>query len=166
MTHTVSTCVSFPRKYDFKGKRWNHISREAHVFVEELLVVNPDERMSADKALQSVWLSQRHSAHIPHVHEVSSARDCMVKFADYSKLRKLALMVIAHKSTSLEIGNLRRIFHKYDTVADGHLEYSEFKAAVMELGLAEEECQRVFEGVDMDGTGQIHYTEFLASTIE
>ena len=38
----------------------------------------------------------------------------MIRYAGYSKLKKMALMVVAHKSSSEEIGILRKIFQKYD----------------------------------------------------
>lgn len=115
-----------------------------------------------------MWLNRRHSVTVrnPEEDEIVKANESMVKFGNYSKLRKLALMVVAHKSTSNEIGILRKVFQKYDTVGDGQLSYKEFKAAIGDVGFDEDECRGVFDGIDLDGSGKIRYTEFLAATIE
>ena len=75
-------------------------------------------------------------------------------------LKKLALMVIAHKSTRKEIGILRKIFEKYDTERNGtcmtRLYQSTHRLRVCLL----------FKNQDLDGSGSIRYTEFIASALE
>lgn len=155
-------------KYDFRGRRWKKISPSAKEFVKSLLVVDPEERATADEAFRAAWLNRRYSATVrnPHSDEVDSANQSLVKFSSYSKLKKVALMVIAHKSTSDEIGILRKVFQQYDTDKNGVLSYHEFKAAFDAAGYTEEDCQRMFDACDLDGSGKIRYTEFLAATIE
>lgn len=51
-------------------------------------------------------------------------------FAEYPKLKKMALMVIAHKSTSEEIGFLRQIFNLYDKSHHGMVTLEDFCAAL------------------------------------
>lgn len=81
-------------------------------------------------------------------------------------MKKLALMVIAHRSTSDEIGDLRRAFQKYDRDKTGIVTLQEFKSSLADYGYSDIELERMFMGCDIDGTGQIRYTEFLAATIE
>lgn len=91
----------------------------------------------------------------------------MQAFAGYGKLKKLSLMVVAYKSTSEEIGFLRKLFNKFDKLQDGEVSLPEFKAAFMEhYDYSEGELEKLFAGIDIDGTGSVHYSEFLASTIE
>ena len=75
-------------------------------------------------------------------------------------------MVIAHRSTSEEIGFLRRAFQKYDLEKKGVISKSEFKESLCGYGYSDHELELMFQGCDIDGTGLIRYTEFLASTIE
>ena len=56
-------------------------------------------------------------------------------------------MVIAHKSTSEEIGILRKVFEKYDTEKNGVISRDEFKAALEIYGYSDEELVSMFEGV-------------------
>lgn len=154
--------------YQYRGRRWKRISDQAKAFCDELLVVDYDERADAEEALSMAWLNRRYAATVrnPHEHEMKSANASMMKYAKYAKIKKLALMVCAHKSTSREIGILRKVFQKYDTKKDGQLSYEEFKAAIKDVGYSEEDYRSIFDAVDLDGTGKIRYTEFLAATIE
>jgi Ca2+-binding EF-hand superfamily protein len=87
-------------------------------------------------------------------------------FAEYGRLKKLALLVVAYKSTDDEIGFLRKIFKKFDMTHDGEVEMHEFKKALEVYHYTDEELERMFMGMDIDGTGKVHYVEFLAATIE
>jgi len=87
-------------------------------------------------------------------------------FADYGKLKKLALMLIAYRSTSEEIGYLRRMFETFDLQHDGEVTLEEFKAVLEDYEYSDAELERMFRAMDLDGTGLVHYSEFLAATIE
>ena len=82
------------RQYEFKGRRWKRISKQGRAFVEDLLVVDPNDRATSDEAMKAIWLNRRFGATVrdPCSEELESVQNSMVKFADYSKLRKLALM--------------------------------------------------------------------------
>uniref|UniRef100_A0A7S1VXM4 Calmodulin n=1 Tax=Ditylum brightwellii TaxID=49249 RepID=A0A7S1VXM4_9STRA len=155
-------------KYDFKGKRWANISAQAKNFVSELLQLNPDQRPTASEASKSSWLNRRCnvSVRFPDDDQLDNIQTSLQNFAAYSKLKKLALMVIAHKSTSEEIGFLRKAFEQYDEDHDGFIELNDFRDALQSYGYCEEDIMDMFHGADIDSTGSIKYTEFLAATIE
>ena len=135
--------------FDFKGRRWKRLSAQSKEFVRSLLVVDPQERLDADEALSAVWLNRRLTATVrnPYEEELEGATNSIVRYSNYSKLKKMALMVVAHKSSTQEIGILRKIFQKYDTQKDGQLSYDEFKAALQDAGVPEDECERIFDSV-------------------
>lgn len=70
-----------------------------------------------------------------------------MNYAGYSKLKKVALMLVAHKSTSEEIGILRKIFQKYDTEKNGHLSFDEFNHALRDAGYSQDEIRQVFDSL-------------------
>ena len=146
--------------YVFKGRRWKRISKQAKAFVDDLLQVDPDDRATTEEALKASWLNRRFGATVrsPHLEEMDNAKTSIKKFANYSKLRKVALMVVAHKSTSAEIGILRKVFQEYDKKGCGQLNYDQFKAALQEAGYTDDEYRKIFDAVDLDGTGLIRYT--------
>jgi hypothetical protein len=56
-------------------------------------------------------------------------------------------MVVAHKSSSEEIGILRKVFEKYDSRRDGSISYEEFCEALRDFGHTDEALQDMFEAV-------------------
>ena len=165
-------------KYHFKARRWANVSKEAKNFVTDCLTNDPKHRPSADEAQHSIWVRQRRSKPARSIHEVGAdaideyeildkIEATMATFATYSKLKQLALMVVAYKSTTEEIGHLRDIFQQFDKLGNGEITLPEFKALYQEhYDFTDEELENLFNGCDLDGTGVIHYIEFLASTIE
>jgi calcium-dependent protein kinase len=136
-------------KYDFKGRRWKQVSNQAKEFVQDLLVLDPNERLTADQAFRSPWLNSRHAATVrnPLQEELDSAQGAIMNYAKYSKLKKVALMLVAHKSTSEEIGILRKIFQQYDTERNGHLSFDEFSHALRDAGYPQDEIRQVFDSL-------------------
>jgi serine/threonine protein kinase len=78
-------------KYDFKGRRWKRISPQAKAFVEDLLVVDPDERAKAEEAAASTWLNQRYGATVraPTEQELETTMASLSSYSHYRKLKKL-----------------------------------------------------------------------------
>ena len=155
--------------YQYVGTRWqNKVSMQARKLVDELLQKDPDERPTAEEALCCKWLTNtsRNDSENDNIEVMDNVQATIESFAAYSKLKKLALMVIAHRSTSEEIGFLRRAFQKYDLDKKGVISKSEFKESLCGYGYSDHELELMFQGCDIDGTGLIRYTEFLASTIE
>jgi Ca2+-binding EF-hand superfamily protein len=56
-------------------------------------------------------------------------------------------MVVAHKSSSEEIGILRKVFQKYDSRRDGSITFDEFCRVLEEFGHSEEDLERMFHAV-------------------
>eukprot|EP00977_Amphora_coffeiformis_P017483 scaffold5754_cov166-Amphora_coffeaeformis.AAC.5 len=75
-------------------------------------------------------------------------------------------MVVAHKSSSDEIGILRKLFRKYDAHHYGSIALEDFCAGMRAGGLSMEESRDIFTAMDLSGGGSIRYTEFVAATIE
>jgi calcium-dependent protein kinase len=157
-------------KFAFKARTWKFVTASAKQFCTELLEYNPDVRPTAEQALHLPWLDTvKHRTRTMSV-DFAQHRDwvqvSLESFCQYTILKKLALMVVAHKSTDEEIGFLRRMFHQFDQTNDGDISYSEFASAMEEYGYTENECEALFKGVDLDNSGVVNYSEFVAATIE
>jgi len=145
--HIVEQIMS--GSFEFNGRRWKRVSNQGKEFVRDLLVLDPAERFTSEQALSSAWLNRRFAATVrnPMREEIESAHQSMVNYAKYSKLKQVALMVIAHRSTSEEIGILRKLFQKYDTTGRGHVTYDEFKAAISSAGFSEDAAREIFDAL-------------------
>jgi calcium-dependent protein kinase len=87
--------------YDFEDEIWEGASDRAKEFIKELLVVDPHNRITADKALYHPWLTNVSShdgfSAAPDAAFVQRVREGIVHYADQGEFRKLALNVIAKK---------------------------------------------------------------------
>jgi len=154
--------------YDFKGCRWKGVSRDAMGFIDKLLVVDPKKRLTSCQALNSKWQLKQFnlSSRRPNLSIMDNVQGALENYASYCMFKKLSLLVIAQKSTLVDIGYLRDAFDQYNSSNNGEITRKEFRSAIESYNYAEHELERMFNAVDVDGSGCIYYTEFLAATLE
>ena len=165
MMNRIRLCV-----YSFNTTRWRDVSVESCKFVSSLIVLDPMLRLTAEQALQHPWLEEdfkRQQAMIDNKFMLSITKS-LERYANYSKLKKLVLHVVAHRSTGTEIGELHEAFEKIDLAQDASVSFEEFKEVLIKCGCDynTEKILRLFRSIDLDGSGEIDYTEFIAATIE
>jgi len=151
-------------EYAFDGPSWQYISKEAKEFVKNLLKVEAKFRWTPEQALKSAWLKNAASSSNGEIKQ--GLKSSLKSYKEAGDLKKLALHVIAHKSTSSEVFKLREAFREFDENQDGSITYKEFKAALKSQGYDKHEIDTMFRSVDADESGAIMYTEFLAATLE
>jgi len=155
--------------YDFNAHSWSQLSQESKDFVKALIVVDPDERLNGVDALNHQWLSEKFPLkdRIPSKVFLDSVEESISDYGEVGEFKKMALLLIAHKSSSSEIVELRKAFDAFDTTNDGVISLSEFKAAMSSSpNYVEEDVEKIFKTLDTGNDGQIYYTEFLAATLE
>lgn len=154
--------------YSFDSPVWELISADAKDFVSSLIVLDPKQRMNAKQALEHPWFTNAAalSSEKPPVELMQGIEASLLNYAHASELKKVALNVIAHKSSSEEIVTLRAAFGHFDTEQDGHVTIEEFRNALKECNLDETTLTKVFDSMDVDKNGSISYTEFLAALLE
>lgn len=55
--------------------------------------------------------------------------------------------MIAHKSSTDDILELRKVFHQYDVANNGTISYEEFLTAIKEKDYAEEKVKEIFNSM-------------------
>lgn len=82
-------------EYDFSKDYWKSTSDEAKDFINHLLVMDPDERMDAEKALNHVWMSKEFalSDRVPDQSTTEAVQENLIHYKDTSQLKKIALNV-------------------------------------------------------------------------
>jgi len=155
--------------WSFDDPRWMNCSDASKSFVAHLLRINARKRYTAEQALESRWLRDRNSSvdtkAMPEGLEQSVAAS-LQRFGTYSKLKKAALMIVAHQTDTQQLKALRDLFYAYDTDRTGMISLSELREALADQHFSDAEMTRLFQDVDVDHSGRIHYTEFLAATLE
>ena len=109
----------------FVSALWRDSSEESQQFIRRLLKVDPAERVTANDALSDPWFKSRavSSSHVSICRQelIEEVQDSIVRYADTGEFRKLALNVIAKKSTADEIFELRKVFDEFDTLNSGRV---------------------------------------------
>jgi calcium-dependent protein kinase len=167
-------------QYSLQGRAWAGKSDLARSFIRSLIAKDPKKRLTAMAAMQHPWIQMHLKGSISsHLCVAAGGADAvnspiapgavarsMKHYAAYNKLKKLALMAIAHRSDVREIQSLRDAFVVYDASGEGTISLKEFRTVLASQGYSPEDIFQLFQGVDEDHDGLIHYSEFLAATIE
>lgn len=156
--------------YTFYSKTWNYITEQGKDFVKALIKVDARERLNAIQALKHPWLDSQCplSESIPEKTILDSVHDSIAAYGTVGHFKKMALMVIAHQSTTEEIKELRKAFNAYDTSNSGTISFQEFKEAMKSSNnnYTDNDIEKLFKSVDTGNDNEIYYLEFLAATLE
>jgi calcium-dependent protein kinase len=154
--------------YTFEKDYWKPISSEAKDFISKLLVLDPKIRYNATQAQQHEWLSKEFKLadRIPRESFQTAVADNLLVYKDTAQLKKVALNIIAHRSSAEEILQLRQCFDAYDTANNGIISFEEFREALAKANYSEKDIKDMFESVDVNANGHVMYTEFIAATLE
>lgn len=153
--------------FSFNQTFWKNVSEDAKNLIRMLLKMNPRDRYTAEQALNHVWVTER----APRAQDLplsSGLVDHLRTFRSQSKLKKVALHVIASQMSESQIKALRDTFMALDDNGDGLLTVKELKNGLEKAGFKDIpfDLQQIMEEVDSDGSGVIDYTEFLAATLD
>jgi len=146
---------------------WAALSWEAKEFVEKLLTVDPQARMTALDALTHPFItegspSNRDRAATEVQPEVVAA---LVGFSKASNLRRAVMEVMAWSLSSDEQAAVREQFMAIDTNCQGTITMAELRTALMAGGVSEDLVLPIFQALDGAKDEEIHYSEFLAAMV-
>jgi calcium-dependent protein kinase len=113
--------------YKFRGEIWEQLSDDSKDFIGKLLILDPKQRMDANQALKHKWLIEQYklSDRRPSEDLMKKVEDNLLAYKDTSALKKVALNVIAHKSSPTEILQMRKAFGQYDIENNGIISFDE-----------------------------------------
>lgn len=151
-------------QYDFPAEDWDRVSQEGKSVIKAMLTKSAADRPSAEDVLNMKWMKDR-----AKTREINLANDFgarLKKFRNVSKIKKLALTVIAQQLKDDELKQLRETFLALDDNRDGTLSISEIKEGMAKAKVSiPPDLEETILNLDTDGSGTIDYTEFIAATI-
>jgi calcium-dependent protein kinase len=156
-------------KYFFNPSAWSAISMDAMDLIQHLLVLEPEKRFSAEKALAHTWierLAPNSKGAVLDTAAIASLRS----WHKHSQMKRIALTMIAQQMDDDSIKELKELFFALDVDGDGTLTIEEITAGLDKQGgkaIADqkEEILESMRDMDPECTGHVNYTEFLAATL-
>jgi len=167
--------------YTLTDYSWKEKSVEAKQFVKALLTRNPDHRPSAKEALESKWFDvclhekQGQNSDLSDIDTLAQPLDNQIcntlkLFGRAPILKRIGLLLIAHKTFPEEVIQLRQQFERFDVDGTGVITVQEFKNALRAMGgttgCDQNEFGECYQCMDTYGNGVVAYTEFLAALLE
>lgn len=128
---------------------WENVDESAKDFIQKLIVVDPEKRMDSTTALKHPWITNRTVLPIEKpsfdlLHKVDSS---LLNYKYTSQLKKIALNVIALRSTSTEIVDLIKVFEALDIEKNGIITIDEFKQGLEMLDHSNDLMQDLFASI-------------------
>mmetsp|Transcript_890 Transcript_890/g.2052 ORF Transcript_890/g.2052 Transcript_890/m.2052 type:complete len:739 (+) Transcript_890:87-2303(+) len=151
-------------EYSFDDAEWGKISNDAKDLIRKLLVPQP-QRMSAEEALNHVWIEKRAPQASATTMQEKILKN-MKTFCGNNKLKKAALHIIANRLDEPQIKELQDTFASLDVNKDGVVTLLELQNGIEKLGIDVGSLQDFMDEMDTDGNGYIEYTEFLAASLD
>ena len=157
--------------FHFNHKEFDTISQECKNLISKLLVVNPNKRLTGQKALQDPWFKKQLSSD-PEQKLGGAINDEVIQrlqdFKGVSTFKRAAMNLLVKTATDEEVRDLRRQFQAIDTDGTGMIKASELSAVIQQkkMSISQNEIKDLIEQMDYYQTGKINYSEFLSATID
>lgn len=150
-------------RFNRKEDKWRLVSSSAQDFVQKLLVVKPEQRMTAEDALKHEWIASRENNEAQLPDDIVGA---IVSFGEVSSFRRACMSMMAWSLTNEERASVRQAFVAMDQDKSGTIKLWEFKKVLDEkCNIKDEDAKKLFEALDTNHTEEIHYSEFLAAMV-
>jgi calcium-dependent protein kinase len=153
-------------KYNMRPEKWDKISSPAKHFVQSLLQVNPEKRLTAQSALEHQWIIKRSQKTNAEAEVDLSVVDALRQFGQASKFRRCCMEMMAWSLSNDERAKVRQYFVSMDGNKQGTITLMELKKVLEDkFNVSDEETNRIFAALDSNNDEEIHYSDFLAAMV-
>lgn len=163
-------------EYDLTLPPFNKISNEAKDLIRHLLLKNPNDRLTAEEALNHSWFKKLKIKEKLSELSVDSLNKLLHNIRHYHPdkvLQQAAIAYLVHNQTRLKEVHLACcLFIKIDTNNDGVIELHEFREGLMQLyaennqTIDDDTINELFCTIDADSSNTIEYEEFVRAAID
>eukprot|EP00931_Biecheleriopsis_adriatica_P018512 TRINITY_DN12956_c0_g1_i1.p1 TRINITY_DN12956_c0_g1~~TRINITY_DN12956_c0_g1_i1.p1 ORF type:complete len:576 (+),score=97.33 TRINITY_DN12956_c0_g1_i1:226-1728(+) len=149
-------------------QRWERLPEASKEFLQLLLVVEPQKRLSAAEALAHPWIADSDAEDAsPHVDW--RIADALANYTQSSHFKRACMLLMVWSSAAEEhvMSQVKDAFEWMDRSKDGKIVLDEFVAAMNSDGsmMSKEECVKMFRILDSTGDGWLEYSELVAAMV-
>ncbi|CAD8175812.1 unnamed protein product [Paramecium octaurelia] len=151
--------------FEFNDTEWRSISQEAKDLITKMLKFDPQQRITAQQALQDPWIQSK----APSNPVQPNALNNLKNFYSTSKLKNaIQLFIVTQVTTYQEKEEQLKQFKAMDTDGNGTISPDELKKHYSKhygQEQAEKLVQEIMKQVDINQSGQIDFNEFLVAAV-
>ncbi len=155
-------------KLIFPSKEFKSVSKEAIEYIKHLLSYNPDQRPTAEEALNNKWLLSMICNGNSKLSEYIITN--LIKFRTTLGLQKATVSFLTNQiSINEEIKKLKEEFDKIDVNKDGEISKNELITCLQSIypsQVAINKAEAIFKEIDFNNDGSINFSEFLTVNIQ
>ena len=159
--------------YDLNGIEFDRISDNAIDLIRKLLVVNVNERITAEQALNHQWFKDYNTKELYNQIEdeniINNLLNNIKNYKRESAIQETALAYLVHNFPQMpDVVNACKLFNQIDVNDDGKINKDElYKGLKTRLRMKnlKKEVDIIFKNIDMDGNGYIEYEEFVRAAV-
>ena len=162
-------------KVNFDSIEWDNISSQAKKFILRLLEKDPNQRVTADEAIQDPWITKMSTMDskkintdaIVHINTNGSLKNFNAKL----KLQHACIAFIVHQmSCNEQTKDLRKIFSQMDVSGEGKLSIDELREGYNKFfskksSFSQEDFEKIIVNFAQNNEDFIEYEDFLRATL-
>jgi len=154
--------------FRYYSPRWENVSSTAKSFINALIEIDPEKRLSAAQAMNHPWIKEFYPSEeycIDDEKTLKILHDSIVKYSTYNEFKKIGLIIVAHQMETDHVEIMRKVFDTYDANKNGTISFPDFVTMMgkIQQDYNTDDLREIFHKITMDHTSKaIRYTEFLA----
>jgi calcium-dependent protein kinase len=152
-------------RYRINSKKWTTISAPAIDFVQSLLEVDPEKRLTAHAALEHRWIVERIQK--PSIEIDNCVVDALRHFSHASKFQRCCFEMMAWLLTAEDRAKVRDYFLSMDETNEGTISFANLAKVLQDkFNVPPPETTQILKTLAANhGEKDIRYSDFLAAMV-
>jgi calcium-dependent protein kinase len=160
-------------KYDLESPPFNKLSKNSIDLIKRLLTMDPEQRISAEQALNHPWFKEFKSQEIYNrINDSDTIKNLIENLKKYRRtsiIQETALAYLVHHFPQIkDVVNSCKLFNQIDKSGDGKITKAELLRGLSERyksDTLEADVEEIYKNLDMDNNGYIGYEEFVRAAV-
>ena len=160
-------------KYDLESPPFNKLSKNSLDLIQRLLTMDPDQRISAEQALNHPWFKEFKSQELYNrINDRDTIKSLISNLKRYKRtsiIQETALAYLVHNFPQIkDVVNACKLFNQIDKSGDGKITKDELYRGLGERyksDTLQQDVDEIYKNLDMDNNGYIGYEEFVRASV-